>query len=63
MDLVIVCKPAWWGTSSRIPDTAGYMAGTAKITTQKDTNPNNSSELITKQGFHEFTPNVWYACW
>ena len=25
MDLVDVCKPAWWGTSSRIPDTAGYM--------------------------------------
>ena len=30
IDFVIVCKPAWWGTSSRIPDTAGYMAGTAK---------------------------------
>ena len=42
MDCVIVCKPAWWGTSSRIPDTAGYMAGTAqttKLKTHKDTNP------------------------
>ena len=30
MDFVNVCKPTWWGTSSRIPDTAGYIAGTAK---------------------------------
>ncbi len=29
MDFVIVCKPTWWGTSSRIRDTAGYMAGAA----------------------------------
>ena len=30
MNFVNVCKPAWWGTSSRIQDTAGYIAGTAK---------------------------------
>ncbi len=30
MDLVIVCKPAYWGTSDGIPDTAGYIAGTGK---------------------------------
>ena len=30
MDFANVCKPAWWGTSSRFPDTAGYMTGTAK---------------------------------
>ena len=29
-----------------------------KTNTQKNTIPNESPELITKQGFHEFTPNL-----
>ena len=57
MDFVIVCKPAWWGTSSRIPDTAGYMAGTANKNDTKRHESEKSPEFITKKGVHEFTPH------
>ena len=44
MDFVIVCKPAWWGTSSRIPDTAGYMARTANKARKKYANPKTNHQ-------------------
>ena len=58
MVFVNVFKPTWWGTSSRLQE---LHSRNRKITTQKDINPKQTPELITKQGFHEFTPNCMFS--